>query len=101
MGEVKINFDDNGFGAFLVYEGSKQMGEMAVSVTGNELTVHHTEVLPEAEGKGLAKELLKSMAEYSRNHNLKVIPLCAYVHVQFKRYSEAYADIWKKERSEE
>ena len=41
---------------------------------------------------------------YAREHKLKVIALCPYVSVQFKRHPQKYADIWNQhwhEKSEE
>ena len=66
---------------------------MVISISGNILTVHHTEVLPEAEGKGLSKILLMQMADHAREHGLKVKPLCPFVHMQFKRHTEDFAAI--------
>ncbi|MEJ7678874.1 MAG: N-acetyltransferase [Segetibacter sp.] len=38
------------------------------------------------------------MAEYARENNLQVIPLCSYVHLQFKHNPSEYNDIWNKKR---
>ena len=97
MDDVKLNLNDKGQGAFYIKDGDKQLGEMVISISGKDLTVYHTEVLPEAEGKGLAKNLLSAMVEYARKNGLQVIPLCPYVFAQFQRHAEAYADIWNKE----
>ena len=97
MSNVKLKLDDNGRGAFTVMEGDEQLGEMVVSVSGQNLTVYHTEVAAKAEGKGLAKQMLEAMVDYARERSLKVIPLCPFVHGQFKRHPEAYTDIWNKE----
>ena len=37
------------------------------------------------------------MVDYARKHDLKVIPLCPYVHAQFKRHPDEYADVWNKQ----
>lgn len=92
---VQLKLDDQGNGAFSISEGSRQLGEMVVRERDHQLTVYHTEVIAEAEGKGLAKKMLGAMVDYARTHQLQVIPLCPYVHAQFKRYPEAYTDIWK------
>jgi predicted GNAT family acetyltransferase len=97
MEEVKLNLDQKGHGAFLIMDGAAQMGEMVVSITGKNLTVYHTEVVPEAEGKGLAKQLLNAMVQHARKNELKVIPLCPYVHAQFKRHPDEYADVWNRD----
>ncbi|MNG35150.1 hypothetical protein D3C84_1218200 [compost metagenome] len=69
---------------------------MTVSLKEDLLTVYHTGVEPEAEGKGYAKKLLDEMVLYVREHNMKVLPLCPYVHAQFKKHPDEYEDIWKK-----
>jgi predicted GNAT family acetyltransferase len=94
---VKLKVNEEGQGAFYIMDGDEQLGEMVISISGNDLTVHHTEVSPKTEGKGYAKKLLDAMADFARENDLKVIPLCSYVYVQFKRHKEEYADIWNKE----
>ena len=101
MDEVKLNLNEKGHGAFYIMDGAEQMGEMVISVSGSNLTVYHTEVSTKAEGKGLAKKLLTALAEYARGEGLKVIPLCPYVHLQFKRHPEEYSDVWNKDEQQE
>jgi uncharacterized protein len=102
MQEIKFILNEKGHGGFYILVDAEQLGEMVISIAGNKLTVYHTEVSPKAEGKGFAKMLLDAMVEYVRKHDLKVIPLCPYVHLQFKRHPDQYADIWfRDERVEE
>ena len=96
MDTVQIRLNEAGYGAFYIMDGDEQVGEMEVSVEGNEMTVYHTEVSPKAEGKGLGKKLLAAMVDHARKNQLSVIPLCPFVHAQFKRRAEEYADIWKQ-----
>ena len=96
MAEVTLTLNKKHHGAFFVKDGEQQLGEMVISITGKDMTVYHTEVIPDAEGKGVAKELLNEMAGYARKNSLKVIPLCPYVFAQFRRHPNDYADIWKK-----
>jgi predicted GNAT family acetyltransferase len=84
-GEIQLFSDDN------------QAGKMDISVIGNKLTVYHTEVNPEYEGRGFAKILLEKLVSYAREHHLMIVPLCPYVHAQFKRHPEEYNDVWFKE----
>lgn len=95
MNAVQLVWDTGGKGFFEIEENGKRLGEMVVSVSGNRLTVYHTEVAPEAEGRGLAKKMLEEMVAYAREQHFKVIPLCPYVHAQFKRHPDTYADLWK------
>jgi predicted GNAT family acetyltransferase len=96
MVEVTLKLNEKKHGGFYATEGSEELGEMVVSISGNELTVYHTEVKPEEEGKGVAKQLLDAMADHARKNNLKVNPLCPYVFAQFRRHPKEYADIWNK-----
>ncbi len=96
MEEIRVHMNEEGYGHFYMLENGEQLGEMEVKVSGSNLTVYHTEVSPRAEGKGFAKKLLSEMVAYARKNQLKVIPLCPFVHAQFKRYPEAYADLWNK-----
>ncbi|RBQ11896.1 GNAT family N-acetyltransferase [Pedobacter miscanthi] len=100
MAEVKINIQQNEPSAFDLYDEDGKVGEMVFDIQGNDLTVYHTEVSPEKEGLGYAKILLDAMVNYVRENKLKVIPLCPYVHLQFRRHEALYQDIWNKIKEE-
>lgn len=95
--EVQFRIDEKQHGAFYIMDGNEQIAEMEFGIKDSDMTVYHTEVLPKAEGKGYAKKLLETMVAYVREHNMKVIPLCPYVHAQFMRHMDLYKDIWKKD----
>ena len=101
MEEIKLDLNENGQGAFYVSLDGEQLGEMAVSIADSTLTVYHTEVSPKAEGKGFAKKLLNAMVEHARNKKLKVLPLCPFVHAQFKRHPELYTDLWNNDNKKQ
>jgi len=84
-------------GEIQLFSDDKQAGKMDISVIGNKLTVYHTEVNPEYEGRGFAKILLEKLVAYARENDLMIVPLCPYVHAQFKRHPEEYNDVWFKE----
>ena len=95
--KVQLQLNNSGSGIFYINDGVDQIAKMEVGITGKLLTVYHTEVAEKEEGKGLAKTLLAVMVDHARTHNLKVLPLCPYVHLQFKRHPEDYGDIWQRE----
>ena len=99
MGEVELKLNGQQQGAFRIMEDDEQIGEMAIDIKEGILTAYHTEVVEKAEGKGYAKKLLNAMADYARKNSLKVVPLCPYVHLQFRRRPDEYADIWQKEQN--
>ncbi|MDR6514846.1 GNAT family N-acetyltransferase [Chryseobacterium camelliae] len=85
-------------GEIQLFSDDQKAGKMDISVIGEKLTVYHTEVSEEYEGKGFAKILLEKLVSYARENNLKIVPLCPYVHAQFKRHPEEYNDVWLKEK---
>ena len=96
MAEIKLNIQQGEPSSFDLYDEDGKVGEMIFEVSGTNLTVYHTEVEPEKEGKGYAKLLLDAMVAYVREHDLMVIPMSPYVHIQFKRHENLYRDIWNK-----
>lgn len=51
-----------------------------------------TYVSEELRGQGIAKLLLDKLVSFARQENLKIIPVCSYVVVQFERNQE-YQDV--------
>ena len=90
---TEIEIKEDGKGAVYIKEDGKTLGEMVVGVKDGVLTGYHTEVFEGGEGKGLGRELLNAMVAYAREHQLKVVPVCAYVAAQFKRREEEYVDL--------
>lgn len=96
MNEIELKLDNNGKGAFVIEEGGERIAEMAIGISGDNLTVYHTEVSDKLKGQGVAGALLSTMVSYARSSKLKVIALCPYVLAQFKRHAEQYDDIWNR-----
>ena len=96
MAEIKLELDEKKHGAFNLYDNGTKIGEMVIGIKDDLLTVYHTEVDENQSGKGYAKLLLDALTDYARTNKLGVRPLCAYVHAQFKKHHDEYADIWQK-----
>ncbi len=96
MSDPELRLDENGRGAFVVEDAGETLAKMEIGISGNNMTVYHTEVSDKLKGHGVASQLLSKMVTYARENKLKVIPLCPFVHAQFKRHPEEYADIWNK-----
>lgn len=94
--DIQFSINEAGKGAFFVEKDGKRLAEMVIGISGENLTVYHTEVSNELKGQGVASKLLTAMVEYTRMNNLKVIPLCPFVQAQFKKHPQDYADVWKQ-----
>ena len=92
---IELKLDAKGRGGFYIMDGDEELGEMEIGISGDEMTVYHTEVSPKAEGKGLGKKLLAAMVDYARKNALQVIPLCPFVNAQFRRHPQEYHDLWR------
>jgi predicted GNAT family acetyltransferase len=101
MDEVVIRLNAKNHGAFYLMHDGEQAGEMVIGIAGNVLTAYHTEVEPQFEGQGLARVLMNGVVAYAREHQLKILPRCAYVHAQFKKRPEEFADIWLKQEGDQ
>lgn len=89
MENTKVILKENGFGEILLFSGDTKVGEMAVSVRHGKLTVYHTEVYPEFEGRGFAKLLLDRLVGYAKENDLMILPRYPYVNAQFRRHPGA------------
>lgn len=96
MHDIQLKLGDNGRGAFVLEDGGERLAEMAIAISGDNLTVFHTNVNDSLRGQGVASALLSTMVAYARTNNKKVIALCPYVSAQFQRHPDQYTDIWNR-----
>jgi len=94
MSEIRFESNSKDIHSFSLYTENKKVGEMMVRISPELLTVYHTIVDSDQQGKGFGKQLLSYMAAYARQHGLKVMPLCKYVRAQFQSHIQLYGDIW-------
>lgn len=55
------------------------------------MTVTHTEVAPQLEGRGIAGALVQALLDHARANDLKVRPLCSYARAYMQRHPETAA----------
>jgi len=96
MENTQVIINASSYGEVRLFSDSVNAGKMDIAVANGKLTVFHTEVSPEFEGRGFAKLLLDQLVSYARENGLKIVPLCPYVNVQFKRHPQEYSDLWFK-----
>lgn len=78
--------------AFRHMKGDEVIAEITWTLLGDLMAVEHTFVSPELRGQGAAKKLLDRAADYAREHDYKMEPICSYVVSAFERYDE-YNDV--------
>ena len=79
-------------GAFVMRDGSTQIGEMTYRLVGAAVIIDHTEVDPALRGRGLARRLVDAAVGWARRDGLRITPVCAYARLVFDR-TPAYKDV--------
>ncbi len=92
--EIK-RVDQETSGYFNAMIDDREAGKMTFTKSGDkQITIDHTEVNSEYQGKGVGKALLRSAAEYAREENFKIVPSCSYANKVMERSSD-YDDVLK------
>jgi len=67
-------------------------GHIAYTRDGDVVTMFHTEVDPELEGRGIGSELVRQALDDVRAQGLRVVPSCPFVAAYIEAHP-AYADL--------
>lgn len=74
--------------AYEAYLGGTRVGELAFSKTDSVVTLLHTEVFPEAEGKGVGSALVRAAADEARTNGWQIIATCPFAASWFDRHPD-------------
>ncbi|RNF39124.1 GNAT family N-acetyltransferase [Planococcus salinus] len=76
-------------------ENSEELGFITYVPNGNVLTVAHTEVSPQAEGRGLGKKLVQQIVQYARDEDKTIVAQCAFASSVIEKTPE-FQDVLEK-----
>ena len=84
---MKINHtEENGRGEFYIEEDGSPIAELTYLLNGDATMIAtHTGTHPRKRGQGIAMKLVEAAAEYARENNLKISPMCSYVAWAFNK----------------
>lgn len=74
------------------YDGDKIVGEATYIIVDGKWELNHTFVDKEYGGQGIAKKLIKKLADEARIERVKVIPVCSFAQKEFAQ-NEEYQDL--------
>lgn len=78
--------DNTEKGAFFIRNNDQLLAEMSYVWSGdNRIIIDHTEVDPSLKGQGVGKKLFDRVIAFSREKNLKVLPLCPFAKSLFDK----------------
>lgn len=73
-------------------ENAEGVAVLTYRVLKGHITLVHTEVAPELEGRGYGGMLVRAALNYARASGLRVIPVCPFARAFLARHPE-YADL--------
>jgi uncharacterized protein len=80
-------------GRYVIHLAPGYEAEMTFRKADNgTITIDHTGVPPEYEGRGIAARLVNKAISDAREQGFKITPVCSYVVLQFRRHPE-WADL--------
>lgn len=94
MTDMTIRHESNkNSGRYVMDLGPGMVAEMTYQRENiSKIAIDHTRVPPEFRGKNIAGKLMEYAIEQARRNKDKIVPVCSYVQVQFKRHKE-WADL--------
>ncbi|MEJ7692476.1 GNAT family N-acetyltransferase [Daejeonella sp.] len=94
---MEINHRENAHkGSFYIEENGALIAEMTYNIAGpGKMILEHTNVSDQSRGHGVGNLLADAAVSYSRDNNLKIIPLCSFERAIFNR-TPAYDDVLLK-----
>lgn len=81
--------DDGKKGSFFIQDGGEQVALMTYTWAAPKLiTIEHTEVNEELEGKGIGRHLVERAVEFAREKESKINPQCRFANAIIRRTPE-------------
>ncbi len=82
---------------YMLDNDRKIFAEMCYSyLDSSRIKITHTWVDSEYRGQNLGKILMDSLADFARQENLKIIPLCSFAVYMVEKFNSLYSDILDK-----
>lgn len=74
---------------YIGYDEKEPLGEIILDdFSKNPITIEHTYVSEKLKGQGAGKKLVKSVIDFAREENKKVIPVCEFAKKEFSKNKE-------------
>lgn len=80
------------------YVGDNEEGSIAkieLVQNGEDITIEHTFVSEQLRGQNVARQLLKTVVDYAREKNKRIIPICSFAKSELNKNNE-YKDVLHK-----
>ena len=75
-------------GAFVIERDGKRLAELSYTTAGSKVILDHTDVSDALRGTGAGRRLVEAAAQWAREANVKLIPLCPFAKSVFDKTPE-------------
>ena len=79
-------------GLFHLEQGSRRVGHLDYSLSGETMRIHYVEVDPSLRGTGLGRQLIDAAVAWARQEQKRIVPICGYARAVLER-TPAFADV--------
>ena len=80
-----------GGGRFNALKDGEEVGYVNYSWMGKDrLSMDYVKVRSELSGQGIGKEIVVAVADFAREHDLKITPVCGFARITFQRNEELH-----------
>ena len=80
-------------GSFYIGDSSSPTAQLVYHMEGeHKMIIDHTEVTEVHKGEGIGRQLVNEAANYARQHQIKILPLCSFARSVMK-HSKEYEDV--------
>lgn len=73
---------------FLIRFGPGKYAYLGYRINNGKMYIETTYTPPEFRGRGIATRLMKEALKYAEENGLKVVPVCSFAVVFFRKYKE-------------
>ena len=91
-GKDAVVCDNPAVGRYELFVDGELAGLAVYTLSGDTMTIPHTEAQPRYEGRGLGARLAKFALDDARRRGLRVVPRCPFIAAYIERHPE-YADL--------
>jgi len=86
--EIEIKEQEN-TGFVIAKKDEVTAGQMTYAIAGKDfIIIDHTEINPEFKNRGIGKQLLYKVVDMAREKNIKIIPLCPFANIMFRKFED-------------